>query len=356
MDSLLQIQGQITIYAGNVTLPSRSRALCNFWRLSTLSHQITLACSFLTIFKPPIGSCISWHKSLLIMSFEILVLRKNWFYTEKSRETSHPLVGLLNKAYAKVKYKYQILKSDRVPKDLCLAFDVASAEEFSFLLLLGPTDKFDLLKNNGIIRDFSERAKNFEEANDCDIPPEYVHLFDLKSNSDVKWTVADDDYEFTDDVIYRVLSTVGVKSGSPDENNKTSKGDTSKDKSPPKVNAVKEIYITAFTSFCKNTASKFLDLILQEIFFEKLAESLENRPQTLKKEKLIVHADCVKEHCLVDYYVSKLNFELANKEYYFDIMKDGTIHSDALPDHMLEIKAYRDFHITFLKRTVLFKT
>ncbi|CUM67617.1 uncharacterized protein PRCAT00005317001 [Priceomyces carsonii] len=53
----------------------------------------------------------------------------------------------------------------------------------------------------------------------CNIPPRICPPFLSKSNSDVKWTVADDDYELTEDIIYRILSTMGLKSNPPDNNN-----------------------------------------------------------------------------------------------------------------------------------------
>lgn len=265
------------------------------------------------------------------MSLEIVFLPQLWF---RSRKSFPNLSKLLNKGYDKPRLKYNIIQTPRIQSDDSLLENLAVKpdDEIGVFLLLGGEKEFELLKAQGVERSFDDDS--IESAFQCDIPAEFASYFDLDKLSEAPVTVADESYDLSDQVVNRVLASLGFRSYYKQS-----------------LATTKPFILTAYTSFIKNAASMFLEYVLNVLLQDpKYFNALSNTGDISKYERLSINADCIVEHGLVGYYTTKCRFEATGEKV---LVKVGApIGGDASSASYKAIQATRDFHIAYIRREV----
>lgn len=168
-----------------------------------------------------------------------------------------------------------------------------------------------------------------------DIPERYYSVFDLGQISKANVVFADEWFEFTDDILNRCIASVGLRSFHGKYNNR----------------GIKEIELTAFTSFMRNTAPVFLDFVIDKCLLTSYGFEKLSRVGILQDyNKIMIHADVIKEHGLVEYYVRKCMFIQSSKpDIHVTVAEDMKAAEGIFEDGVL---AARDFHISFLEREI----
>lgn len=259
---------------------------------------------------------------------EFVVLSKRWLSGISSKRHAG-FVSIINKAYAKPKIKYGIIKTDRIKADMSILdnFRINNDDDFCVLLLLGPQSVFeDISSEDGYLRSFESDNTTLEEANNCNIPDAYAERIGLTTLSNVSFTFYNYDEELTAKQMNRIIGSIGFKSYHGNFKNDP---------------FIQEYEITCFTSFMKWAGPTMLELAITQ-YLKKQKDVAD------KTSKIILHADCIREHNLVHYYVSQCKFVSADKpDTYVDVHSASA--SGVFEDNL---EANRDFHISYLYRII----
>ncbi|KAI5969508.1 hypothetical protein CANMA_001576 [Candida margitis] len=265
------------------------------------------------------------------MPLEIVFLPSPWF---RARCSFPNLAKLLNKGYDKPRLKYNIIQTPRIRNSESLLENLAVKpdDEIGIFLLLGGEKEFAALKERGFERDFNDDS--VESALECDIPPEFSSYFDLDMLNTAQVTIADTSYDFNEKKLNRVIASLGFRSYYKNSNQTT-----------------KPFILTAYTSFVKNAASKFLEFVLKELLVDpKYFNVLSHTGDIAKYGRLSIHADCIVEHGLVGYYTKKCSFEATGEKVLVQV--GASIGGDASSASYKAIEASRDFHIAYIRREI----
>ncbi|KAK6463252.1 hypothetical protein DFJ63DRAFT_111424 [Scheffersomyces coipomensis] len=278
------------------------------------------------------------------MTFELLALRKDWFYHHEEQELRFAgLMKIINKAYDKARFKYGIIETTRIkyPNAIPADLQLSTVDGFALFILLGPEKAFQELKEkHNYTRDFSTVSSNLEQSFNCDIPEQYLSSFDLNNLNDVKITIVDNDFELDDKTTNRVLGSAGFRiyaHGNKDD-------------------SILDLELTAFTSYMRKLGPKILNLIIDKCLLnEKLLSKLYPTLGPLEQyNKIIIHADVIKEHGLVQYYVNNCTFQQADKkDIFYEVSEDKKVKSEGTLEE--GILATRSFTISFIYREILLK-
>lgn len=107
-----------------------------------------------------------------------------------------------------------------------------------------------------------------------------------------------------------------------------------------------DVHLTAFTSFLRGAGPVFLDVLLEKLLNNPKTWSYFMPSISLSLVKqLEVHADCVREFGLVDFYTGKCGFVLSDKPDVFVDAKENSPFVD-------EIEVVKPFHVAYLERLV----
>lgn len=263
---------------------------------------------------------------------EFLVLSREWL--SGPYEPKYDIfLKIINKGYSKAVFKYGIIKTPRIKTSMSLLdnFRVHGDDDFCILLLLGPEKQFEQLRSDhNYSRTFETPCESWESSTDCDLPNEYLSQLSFNIDSEVKITHYNSDEELTPSQVNRVLGSVGFKSYDGDLRSS--------------IPSIKDVEVTAFTSFMKRSAPTMLELAIKHFLKQeyKLIADLSS------VKSMVLHADCIKEHNLVPYYVNCCSFKPSQKE---DTFVD--VHSASSSGVFEEnLEAYKDFHISYLYRVV----
>lgn len=263
---------------------------------------------------------------------EFLVLTKKWL-SEPYGPKYDKFLKIINKGYSKNLFKYKIIKTHRIKTSMSILdnFKVLEHDDFCILILLGPEKQFEKLKNDrNYSRTFETPYDSWEGSIDCIIPDEYVPQLSFDTDSKVKMTYYNSDEQLTPSQVNRIIGTVGFKSYDGDLKS-----------SDP---AIKDLEVTALTSFMKRAAPTMLDLAIKHL----LKRENELITDLSGLSSIVLQVDCIKEHNLVPYYVNCCSFIPAEKEDTFiDVHSAGS--SGIFEDNL---EAYKDFHISYLYRIV----
>ena len=254
---------------------------------------------------------------------ELIILPRCWFF-EGSPTKFAPLQKLINKSYDKNRYKYDIIKSLRIKtptsllSDLCFTND----DEISIFMLLGPQDKFEKCSSS-FVRDFAE-SSNLQDSFNCDIPQHLLDEFDFDESSELTVSIANPEFQLDNKDLARILGTVGIRSYH------------SKEKTEP---TIKELELTAFTSFMRNLGPKLLDLVVNKYLLDLYSQY----------DTILLHADVIREHNLVEYYSQKCGFNQEDRE---DVLIKSL--GNFTGNEFLEkgIVSSKDFHIAFICKEI----
>lgn len=270
------------------------------------------------------------------MSFKLLVLRNDWFFKPYyNLPDFENLTKLINKAYSKARYKFDIIRTQRVkdPTTLLEDFAIDNNKRFCFFILLGPEDLFDKIRlEDNYDRDFNTPNRNLEESYACDIPEKYYNLFRFDNTSELQIEEVSPKYVLDDRTLKRVLGTAGLKSCTKEE---------------PKICETSKLALTCFTSFMRNTAPQILDAVIEKYLLEpRYMPSHCLLSATTKK--VILYADVIREHKLVEYYSSKCGFEFSS-EILIEVDNEGRLKNNPFEDNIL---ATKNFHVSFIHRKI----
>lgn len=272
------------------------------------------------------------------MSYELLILPKLWLFAGGANKYD-TLTGVVNKAYAKCRFRYNIIQSPRIKSPDMFLNDMLLNEEKDVVLmvLLGSKEKFDAIeKNHGYQRKFNSSLDPIDQVFDSDIPAEYASYFEqLTPDTDVKYIYAGPDYVVDQDVSSRVLATMGFKSYA-------EYGDYTENKVTLLDPITKHYELTLFTSFMKGAASGLLEHVLTN-FVQNSKSQVLDHSQT---SRCIIHAIVIKDHQLVPYYEKYCGFKSYGRP---DILVSKTGEGSPLEEG---VTATSDFHIAFLRREV----
>lgn len=260
------------------------------------------------------------------MAYELVVLPREWVFGAHGGFQS--LAKIINKGYSKPIHKYNVILSPRIrePETFVADFTPKKYVSLHIVLLLGPETVFSQLEADGYVRDFDRPNDSLEAAFSCDIPEKYRGLFNLNENVPVKVTEASSDYVLTPDVLYRVLATAGVKAFAEDLG----------------VPHVRPFELSTFTSYMRGSGPVVLELLIKHVFTNK------NIYDLLAAEKVVLYADVIKEHQLVEYYVSKCGFKMTEREDVKVLLNP----EGGLKDSTSSFRATRDFHLALLAREI----
>lgn len=270
------------------------------------------------------------------MSFELLVIRDSWFLNRSDKSDFDALTKVINKAYSKARYKFDIIKTPRIkdPTTFVEDFAINDKNRFHLFVLLGPEEGFDQLhQKDSYERNFDIPNRNLNESYACDIPGEYHDLLEFNSQSDLEINEIDHDFVLDDKILKRVLGTMGLKIHN------------SRDAKDVGTN---ELLLTCFTSFMRNTAPVLLDTVIYRYL---LKEKYMASHKLLKDptKKVILHADVVKEHKLVEYYSAKCGF-VFSREILIEVNEEGHLKDNPFEDNIL---ATKNFHISFIHKEIV---
>lgn len=258
------------------------------------------------------------------------MLSSNWLAGPYSSRFDN-LKKVINKSYNKARFKYGIIKTPRINSKVSIYdnFRVQGDSEISILLLLGAEEQFKKFREEDNYFRAFEPSFSWEEANDCNIPEKYLSQLVFNENTPVKLTYYDLNEPFTAEQANRIIGSVGFKSY------KGAEADSS----------TRELEVTAFTSFMRRSAPTMLELAIKH--YLKL-EGGPHKDLHGEYEKVVLHAEVIKEHNLVQYYVNACSFEQADKpEVLIPIV--SAANSGIFEDNL---EAYQDFHICSLYRAI----
>lgn len=270
------------------------------------------------------------------MSFKLLVLRNDWFFKPYSEFPDfEKLTKLINKSYSKARYKFDIIRTQRIkdPNTFLEDFSIDNNKRFCFFILLGPESLFDKIRlEDNYDRDFNIPNRNLEESYACDIPEKYYDLFRFDNTSELEIEEVGTDYVLDDRTLKRVLGTAGLKSCNKEE---------------PNACETSELLLTCFTSFMRNTAPQILDAMINKYLLESSYMSSHGLLNTTTK-KVILYAEVIREHKLVEYYSSKCGFEFSS-EILIEVDDKGRLKNNPFEDNIL---ATKNFHVSFIHREI----
>lgn len=262
--------------------------------------------------------------------FEVLVLNRDWLINHANSHSRENISRLLNKAYAQARFKFNYIASPRVKNgdNLLKALEIERAKEFVLYVLLGPADKFTEWKVNGFQRTFKP-SNNLQEAYDSNIPEEYLQYLQFHEEN-IQFIAATSEFHFDDEILNRSLVTCGFKS----------KGS---------IKSNKELTLTAFTSFIKDGGSNFLEVLIKNCLMDYKLYNKFWQEDLSEINKIIIQADVVKEHKLVEYYVNKCSFKKSLKEDIYVSTQESPFQDDN------KLDTIQPFHISFIYREIELK-
>lgn len=270
------------------------------------------------------------------MAFKLLVLKNDWFFKPNSEFPDfEKLTKLINKAYSKARYKFDIITTQRIkdPTTFLEDFSIDNNKRFCFFILLGSESLFDKIRlEDNFERDFSIPNRNLEESYACDIPEKYYDLLGFDNTSEIEIEEVDCNYVLDDTVLKRVLGTAGLKDCSKEEG---------------EVNDTSELALTCFTSFMRNTAPQILDTVIYKYLLEPRYMTSHQLLNTATM-KVMLHAEVIREHKLVEYYSSKCGFEFSS-EILIEVDDNGKLKNNPFEDNIL---ATGNFHVSFIHREI----
>lgn len=270
------------------------------------------------------------------MTFKLLVLKNDWFFKPNSGYPDfEKLTKLINKAYSKARYKFDIITTQRIkdPTTFLEDFSIDNNKRFCFFILLGSESLFDKIRlEDNFERDFSIPNRNLEESYACDIPEKYYDLLGFDNTSEIEIEEVDCNYVLDDNSLKRVLGTAGLKDCSKEER---------------EVNDTSELALTCFTSFMRNTAPQILDTVIYKYLLEPRYMS-SHRLLNTATMKVMLYADVIREHKLVEYYSSKCGFEFSS-EILIEVDDNGKLKNNPFEDNIL---ATGNFHVSFIHREI----
>lgn len=270
------------------------------------------------------------------MAFKLLVLKNDWFFKPNSGYPDfEKLTKLINKAYSKARYKFDIITTQRIkdPTTFLEDFSIDNDKRFCFFILLGSESIFDKIRlEDNFERDFSIPNRNLEESYACDIPEKYYDLLGFDNTSEIEIEEVDCNYVLDDNSLKRVLGTAGLKDCSKEER---------------EVNDTSELALTCFTSFMRNTAPQILDTVIYKYLLEPRYMS-SHRLLNTATMKVMLYAEVIREHKLVEYYSSKCGFEFSS-EILIEVDDNGKLKNNPFEDNIL---ATRNFHVSFIHREI----
>ncbi|RCK55678.1 Sporulation protein RMD6 [Candida viswanathii] len=269
--------------------------------------------------------------------FEVIALPYSWIHAHGPSSRFENLLNLINTSYNKPRYKFGIIKTPRIKNNESILLDLAIgvSDEICIYLLLGEPEIFDeLFDVDGYRRDLTTESTTVHQAFANDIPEKYYPVFDLDKIDTTSVKFASDDFEFTDDVLNRCVASVGLRSFH-----------------GPNKPRVKEFELTAFTSFMRNTAPVFLDFVIAQCLLDPARfVRLSQMGELQDYDKITIHADVIKEHGLVEYYVKKCAFVQADRpDVHVTVAEDMKAAEGIFEKGVL---AARDFRISFLEREI----
>lgn len=259
--------------------------------------------------------------------YELVVIPKAWYHNADDQSKKN-FTNLMNVAYSKAKYKYQVIETTRVKNYTTLAsdFGIDNCLKIYTFLLLAPEAAV-----SGITRDFDAPVKSLEDSFSCDIPDEYLPRFSFDAATEVKVTMVDDKYQFGKSELNRSLGTMALKT----------------ETDHPITKGTVDFWFTGFVSYLRGLGPKLLELVTSRVLLNPKYFHLLFDIDLDVVGKILLSADCVKEHNLENYYLNKCGFRKQDKPDLF--VKLGDLPWEE------GLKAYRDFHICYIEKEIIVK-
>lgn len=265
------------------------------------------------------------------MTLELLVLNKDWLFgLNQDGIRFEGLSKLINKAYYKARYKFDVITTPRIKNPKCFLDDlqISEKDDICLFIMLGKEEIFaELHQRDNYRRNFNSPTTNLIDSFNCDIPDKYYGLLSLENNPDITIKVANPDYVVDDQVLNRTLGTVGIK----------------RYHGKPHLKA-NELQLTSFTSFMRNAGPRILDIVIERYLLQH-----NNNFICTTTEKIILQAEVVREHKLVEYYTSKCGFKESH-DILVKVNENGYLLDNPFKESM---QATRDFHVTYIFREIL---
>lgn len=257
--------------------------------------------------------------------FEILAFEKLYF-VENTDLT--PFYNFINKSYAKTRYKFNIINSNRIksPSSYLNDIQLDDYKDYVSLVLLGPKGVCAQLN-----RRFDQEATNLEEAFNCDIPEDYLDELKFDKNAKVKITRVSNDYNLKTD-LYRVLGSCGLLL------------------EDILTNSLK-FELSLFTSFMRGLGSKLLDFVIDNYLKTlMITDFFHLEMDNEKLTKITLDAVVIRDHNLVDYYVNKCGFKQSDRP-------DLTLNPSAndMGPFEMDLKSHKPFNVAFIYRDIPIK-
>lgn len=271
------------------------------------------------------------------MSYQLLILPKSWLFDKGDPHKFDVLTKILNKGYSKPMHRYGIILSPRVnePDEFLKAFELTQQKESFIAVLLGTLSVFSKIESEtGFKRNFHYDLYPLSTCFNSDIPRQYKHYFGpLLSDLDVEIKVADDTTIIEDDIADRILAVCGYKTCDPDEKLAQEK-------------TVKHYELTSYVSFLSGSGPELLNFTLRNYLSDPRSPFVDVK----EVDKCVLHANMIREHNLVNYYIQKCAFTPGKKP---DVLipmsgENSPIDFGVISKH--------DFHVTFLRREVAIRT
>lgn len=270
----------------------------------------------------------------ITMSYEILILDEDWFYTEQGPDHFRVLTEIINKGFSKVRDRYKVVSSPRIHSHeyLLSELHLQKNHNVTAAILLGTEEAWESVEHKtGFRRTFNSDISTDNGSYDSDVPPHILEEFGQLSMDNAKFTKFQKGQFLEDLVKNRVLGTAVIQSL--DEYKIAFSGEEQ---------GVPQYELAGFTAFSRLLGAKFLDFAIELVLGDR------SSPYVITREpKVFLCCTVIKEHNLVEYYTKKCQFEQSNRSDFLITLADS---STCLGDH---IRLNKELHVSFLHRTIL---
>lgn len=258
---------------------------------------------------------------------QLLVFRKECFLDNNFIERHlRQLKNIINLGYQKMRNKYKIINVDRMgdEEDFLEEMGITDGnQDFYFFAFVGPESMIESLKRNNCTR-----SSRMLDAASFDIPAQYVDRLHRSVDAKVDLKFVDKDDVVSENEQDRIVGTVAIR--------------TPPERSDGKSGAF-VIQLTAITSFLRGGGQKMLNLVLKYVLDNEKSPFFREKLKNAGYECLIVEAEYVLEHDLLNFY-RKCGFTINTSK----LVKTGPRGKILDPAFTDRITATSDFHIVYI--------
>lgn len=273
-----------------------------------------------------------------MMSYEVLVLKEEWFFELQGPDHFKVLTEIINKGYSKARDRYKIVASPRIcsPEHFLTDLHLKKGHNVTAAILLGSEDAWKSIEQKlGFSRTFNADITSDTCSYDSDVPPPILQELGSLTLDNVKFIEIKKGQVIDALIKERVLATTVVQVL-----------DAYKIGFSEKELQIPQFELTGYSAFGRQVGATFLDFTV-EIFLANRSSPYIIDHDLVMLDRVFLCCNVIKEHNLVEYYTKKCNFKQTQRPDLLISLLDSSVR---LEDSM---KFNKDFHVSFLHREII---